>query len=125
MPIAAYAERPISTSDRLRVLDSHTAIPAKTIIAPRETHRTCRSERPPRSGWTTLRPKMEDATSRRIDPGTSARRQTVPASRPAVHDGYTSETSWRSTAFGFPPSGRVPASRAAKPSKMMKKYERE
>ena len=38
--MAAYAEKPISTSDRFRVLDSHTAIPANTTIAPRETHRT-------------------------------------------------------------------------------------
>jgi hypothetical protein len=68
---------------------------------------------------------MEDATRSRIEPGTSARRQTVPARRPAVHDGYRSVTSWSSTAFGFPPSGRVPASRAANPSRMMKKYESE
>jgi len=88
MPIAAYADSPMATSDAFDVSVSQTATAAKATIAARAIQTCAESERSGLSGKATLRPKIEAAVSSSSEPGTSASRQTVPASRPTAQGGY-------------------------------------
>jgi len=77
----------MATSDLFEVSVNHTAMAAKTTIAPRATQTWPASVSCGRSGNTTLRPKMDAAASSSREPGTRAIRHTVPASRPTVQAG--------------------------------------
>jgi len=77
----------MATRDLFEVSVSHTAMAANATIAPRATQTCAASVSRGRSGSTTFRPKMEAAASSSSDPGTSANKQTVPASRPTDHAG--------------------------------------